>query len=82
MTEREPLVVLGPLQAFLDDRALGAGAGSARPIGAGPSYLTYQITPREDRFGRRRPPPAPLPRARPTRCARVTPSARWQCVTA
>jgi aminoglycoside phosphotransferase (APT) family kinase protein len=63
MTEREPLVVLGPLQAFLDDRALGAGAVSARPIGEGHSNVTYLITRGEDRFVLRRPPRGPLPRS-------------------
>jgi aminoglycoside phosphotransferase (APT) family kinase protein len=41
--EREPLLVLEPLAAFLDTHGLGAGAVRARPIGDGHSNVTYLL---------------------------------------
>lgn len=59
--EREPLIVLDTLTAFLDDAALGSGAVSAVPIGAGHSNVTYALTRGADRYVLRRPPRGPLP---------------------
>jgi hypothetical protein len=63
--EREPLVVLAPLQAFLDAHGLGAGELELQPIGEGHSNVTYRVT-RADRCR-----PAPT-----TCCARPVCSAR------
>ncbi|HEX5309303.1 MAG TPA: phosphotransferase family protein [Solirubrobacteraceae bacterium] len=61
---REPLLVLEPLAAFLDEHGIGSGAIGARPIGDGHSNVTYLI----ERDGDpshpvvlRRPPRGPLP---------------------
>ena len=60
--EREPLVVLEPLRAFLDERGLGAGDVAVEPIGEGHSNVTYLVR-REDGTEAvlRRPPRGPLP---------------------
>jgi aminoglycoside phosphotransferase (APT) family kinase protein len=59
---RPPLLVLEPLQRFLDEHRLGAGAIAAQPIGDGHSNVTYLI---ERDSGPplvlRRPPRGPLP---------------------
>jgi aminoglycoside phosphotransferase (APT) family kinase protein len=59
---RAPLLVLEPLERFLDAHGLGAGPISARPIGEGHSNVTYLI---ERESGAevvlRRPPRPPLP---------------------
>jgi aminoglycoside phosphotransferase (APT) family kinase protein len=62
---REPLLVLEPLAAFLDERGIGAGAIDAQPIGDGHSNVTYLIE-RDGNRGEhgvvlRRPPRGPLP---------------------
>jgi aminoglycoside phosphotransferase (APT) family kinase protein len=59
---REPLVVVQPLQTFLDEHGLGAGALELRPIGEGHSNVTYRVT-RADGTSLvlRRPPRGPLP---------------------
>jgi len=58
---RAPLLVLEPLERFLDSRGLGEGEVEATPIGEGHSNVTYLIR----RAGRevvlRRPPRPPLP---------------------
>jgi aminoglycoside phosphotransferase (APT) family kinase protein len=58
---RPPLLVLEPLEAFLDAHGLGEGEIVASPIGEGHSNVTYLI----ERGGRevvlRRPPRPPLP---------------------
>ncbi len=58
---RPPLLVLEPLERFLDAHGLGEGKIEANPIGEGHSNVTYLI----DRGGRemvlRRPPRPPLP---------------------
>ena len=59
--EREPLLVLEPLQAFLDEHGLGAGELRVEPVGDGHSNVTYAIA-RDDGRGRR-PPPAARPAA-------------------
>lgn len=59
--ELEPLLVLDPLEAFLDDAGLGAGALTAAPIGDGHSNVTYLLTRGDTRVVLRRPPRGPLP---------------------
>ena len=56
--ERPPLLVLEPLQAFLDEHGLGEGEIEAEPIGDGHSNVTYLITRGDDRV-RPAPPAAP-----------------------
>jgi aminoglycoside phosphotransferase (APT) family kinase protein len=59
---RPPLLVLEPLERFLDQHQLGAGAIHAQPIGDGHSNVTYLIR-RESgpELVLRRPPRPPLP---------------------
>ncbi len=59
--EREPLLVLEPLQAFLDAAGLGSGPLQVAPIGDGHSNVTYAIARGQQRFVLRRPPRGPLP---------------------
>ncbi|HEV2982595.1 MAG TPA: phosphotransferase family protein [Solirubrobacteraceae bacterium] len=59
--ERPPLLVLEPLQRFLDERGLGAGEIVATPIGEGHSNVTYLITRDGLEAVLRRPPRPPLP---------------------
>jgi aminoglycoside phosphotransferase (APT) family kinase protein len=56
-----PLLVRRPLEAFLDERGLGAGPVEAEPIGEGHSNVTYLIRRGEDSWVLRRPPRPPLP---------------------
>lgn len=60
--EREPLVVLEPLRAFLDAHGLGDGDLKLEPIGEGHSNVTYRVA-RADgtTMVLRRPPRGPLP---------------------
>jgi aminoglycoside phosphotransferase (APT) family kinase protein len=58
---REPLLVLEPLLAFLDDQGLGEGEPEIEPIGDGHSNVTYAITRGDVSFVLRRPPRGPLP---------------------
>ncbi|UGS34148.1 phosphotransferase family protein [Capillimicrobium parvum] len=59
--EREPLLVLDPLRAFLDAHGLGAGPVTPTPIGAGHSNVTFLLE-RDGWEGvLRRPPRGPLP---------------------
>jgi aminoglycoside phosphotransferase (APT) family kinase protein len=59
--EREPLIVLEPLAAFLDAAGLGSGAVDARPIGEGHSNVTYLLERGSgERLVLRRPPRGPL----------------------
>ncbi|MGA9876025.1 MAG: phosphotransferase family protein, partial [Solirubrobacteraceae bacterium] len=62
---RPPLLVLEPLERFLDEHALGAGAIEAQPIGEGHSNVTYLIErdsgPTPTQLVLRRPPRPPLP---------------------
>jgi aminoglycoside phosphotransferase (APT) family kinase protein len=58
---RPPLLVLDPLEAFLDEHGLGAGEVRATPIGEGHSNVTYLVERGEDEFVLRRPPRPPLP---------------------
>jgi aminoglycoside phosphotransferase (APT) family kinase protein len=59
---RPPLLVLEPLQRFLDEHELGAGEIRAEPIGEGHSNVTYLIE-RDSgpQLVLRRPPRPPLP---------------------
>ena len=59
--ERPPLIVRGPLQAYLDSRGLGAGPIDAEPIGEGHSNVTYVLARDGERLVLRRPPRPPLP---------------------
>jgi aminoglycoside phosphotransferase (APT) family kinase protein len=58
---RPPLLVLEPLEAFLDEHGLGSGAIEASPIGEGHSNVTYLIEREGAKFVLRRPPRPPLP---------------------
>lgn len=59
---REPLLVLEPLQAFLDAAGLGGtGPVEATVIGDGHSNVTYLLVRGEERLVLRRPPRGPLP---------------------
>jgi aminoglycoside phosphotransferase (APT) family kinase protein len=59
--EREPLLVLEPLRAFLDARGLGAGELEVAPIGEGHSNVTYAVAREGAELVLRRPPRGPLP---------------------
>jgi aminoglycoside phosphotransferase (APT) family kinase protein len=59
--ERPPLLILEPLEAFLDAHGLGEGEIDARPIGEGHSNVTYLIRRGETEVVLRRPPRPPLP---------------------
>jgi aminoglycoside phosphotransferase (APT) family kinase protein len=59
--ELPPLIVRGPLQAFLDEHDLGTGPVDAERIGEGHSNITYLLRRGEDCFVLRRPPRPPLP---------------------
>jgi aminoglycoside phosphotransferase (APT) family kinase protein len=62
---RPPLLVLEPLERFLDEHDLGAGEIRAQPIGDGHSNVTYLIerdsNPTHPELVLRRPPRPPLP---------------------
>jgi aminoglycoside phosphotransferase (APT) family kinase protein len=58
---REPLVVVEPLRAFLDERGLGAGELDVEPIGEGHSNVTFAIRFDGIELVLRRPPRGPLP---------------------
>jgi aminoglycoside phosphotransferase (APT) family kinase protein len=58
---REPLVVVTPLRAFLDERGLGAGELEVEPIGEGHSNVTFAIRREGVELVLRRPPRGPLP---------------------
>lgn len=59
--DRPPLLIRRPLEAFLDEHGLGAGALEAEPIGDGHSNVTYLIRRGGDEWVLRRPPRPPLP---------------------
>jgi aminoglycoside phosphotransferase (APT) family kinase protein len=58
---RPPLLVLDPLEAFLDAHGLGSGEIEATPIGEGHSNVTYLIRRGDTEVVLRRPPRPPLP---------------------
>jgi aminoglycoside phosphotransferase (APT) family kinase protein len=59
--EREPLLVLEPLMAFLDAHGLGAGDIDVEPVGEGHSNVTYALRREGADVVLRRPPRGPLP---------------------
>jgi len=59
--ELPPLIVRGPLEAFLDEHGLGSGPLEAERIGEGHSNVTYLVRRGGERFVLRRPPRPPLP---------------------
>ncbi len=60
--EREPLLVLEPLAAFLDVQGIGAGEPiEVEPVGEGHSNVTYLLRRGADEVVIRRPPRGPLP---------------------
>ncbi|MCW2958545.1 MAG: phosphotransferase family protein [Solirubrobacterales bacterium] len=61
--QREPLLVMDPLLAFLDAHGLGVGDDDPHivPIGDGHSNVTYAVTRGDSSFVLRRPPRGPLP---------------------
>jgi aminoglycoside phosphotransferase (APT) family kinase protein len=62
LSERPPLVVLDRLEAFLDERGLGAGPLGVRRIGdGGGSNFSFVVERGDERFVLRRPPRPPLP---------------------
>lgn len=58
---RSPLLVLEPLEQFLDARGLGEGVMTVAPIGEGHSNVTYLIERGQRQLVLRRPPRGPLP---------------------
>lgn len=59
--ELEPLLVLEPLEEFLDAAGLGAGPTEAEEIGEGHSNVTYLLRRGAEKLVLRRPPRGPLP---------------------
>jgi aminoglycoside phosphotransferase (APT) family kinase protein len=60
-SDRAPLLVLEPLEAFLDALGLGSGPVEATPIGDGHSNVTFLVRRGPAAFVLRRPPRPPLP---------------------
>jgi aminoglycoside phosphotransferase (APT) family kinase protein len=58
---RPPLLLLEPLEGFLDEHNLGGGAIRAEPIGEGHSNVTYLVQRGDNEIVLRRPPRPPLP---------------------
>jgi aminoglycoside phosphotransferase (APT) family kinase protein len=58
---RPPLLVLRPLERFLDEHGIGHGPIDATPIGDGHSNVTYLIRRGDEAWVLRRPPRPPLP---------------------
>jgi aminoglycoside phosphotransferase (APT) family kinase protein len=59
--DRPPLLVLRPLEAFLDAAGLGEGELEIEPVGDGHSNVTYAVRRGGVEFVLRRPPRPPLP---------------------
>src|SRR5204863_7433919 len=59
--QRPPLLVLGPLAAFLDEHGLGHGDLDAVPVGEGHSNVTFLVRRTGAEVVVRRPPRPPLP---------------------
>jgi aminoglycoside phosphotransferase (APT) family kinase protein len=59
--DREPLVVLEPLRAFLDEHGVGAGELEVAPLGEGHSNVTFAVRREGADLVLRRPPRGPLP---------------------
>src|SRR5438270_11289324 len=58
---RVPLLVLEPLERFLDQHEIGAGEIEAAPVGEGHSNVTYLLRRGDAEVVLRRPPRPPLP---------------------
>jgi aminoglycoside phosphotransferase (APT) family kinase protein len=58
---RAPLLILDPLEAFLDEHGIGHGPLSVSPIGEGHSNVTFLIERGDAEVVLRRPPRPPLP---------------------
>lgn len=58
--DREPLLVLDALEAFLDEARLGSGPLRVEPLADGHSNVTYAVDRGAERFVLRRPPRGPL----------------------
>ncbi|MBE2318486.1 phosphotransferase family protein [Solirubrobacter sp. CPCC 204708] len=59
--DQPPLLVLRPLERFLDEHGLGTGEITAQPVGDGHSNVTYLVARRGGVWVLRRPPRPPLP---------------------
>jgi aminoglycoside phosphotransferase (APT) family kinase protein len=59
--DRPPLLVLDPLEAFLDRHGIGSGEIVASPVGDGHSNVTYLVRRGDAEVVLRRPPRPPLP---------------------
>ncbi|MEA2256306.1 MAG: hypothetical protein QOG35_2351 [Solirubrobacteraceae bacterium] len=59
--DREPLLVLEPLRAFLDEHGLGSGELEVAPVGEGHSNVTFLVRRDGADLVLRRPPRGPLP---------------------
>jgi aminoglycoside phosphotransferase (APT) family kinase protein len=59
--EREPLLVIEPLLAFLDAHGVGDGGADVAPLGEGHSNVTYALGRDGSQVVVRRPPRGPLP---------------------
>ncbi len=59
--DREPLLVLEPLVAFLDAHGVGSGEVEVEPVGEGHSNVTYALRRDGAEVVLRRPPRGPLP---------------------
>jgi aminoglycoside phosphotransferase (APT) family kinase protein len=59
-SRRAPLIVLEPLERFLDAHGIGSGPVDARPIGDGHSNVTYELRRAGARVVLRRPPRPPI----------------------
>ncbi|MEA2347379.1 MAG: hypothetical protein QOG62_1166 [Thermoleophilaceae bacterium] len=59
--ERAPLLVLRPLEAYLDQQGIGSGPIEAQTVGDGHSNITYVINRGDTEVVLRRPPRPPLP---------------------
>jgi aminoglycoside phosphotransferase (APT) family kinase protein len=57
--EQPPLIVLDPVEALLDELAIGAGPVTATPLGDGHSNVTYLLERGTERVVLRRPPRPP-----------------------
>ena len=59
--ERDPLLVVDPLLAFLDEHGIGSGELDVDPIGEGHSNVTFLVRRGDAEVVLRRPPRGPLP---------------------
>src|SRR3954465_9189788 len=63
--ERPPLLVVGPLRAFLDEHGLGTGDLDIEPVGEGHSNVTYLLRRGGGGGAGAAAPPPPPPARRP-----------------